>query len=722
MTIKSRITVLVATGSVSLAILMFVGWRACNSLLATMNDIVDDEFIPLVQEQITPLLENDILPVLNKDVHQIQAMNESIKLMLDADRDIYQALTAERAYITASDDEARAAALTEHLDNAKQVIERIQEARKGVTGAKALAYLDQATDKYALWLAASGRVLKLYDNPDTRDEALVSSRSGEAQASFSVFRELLDLSKEQHELDIKDEIARLTKKKELINEKEQLVAESRDSVLAAAEGVRGVARQATLTFLLVGGVAIVTTLVLGYLISTSILRPIGKLLGVSKNVVVGALDRVEISKQHSKDELGELSKAFGEVVTTLLDLNRQTDDLVNAAKNGKLDQRGDSGAFQGAYRDLVAGLNDMVEAFAVPAAAATDAMEQIAKGNLTSRMEGRFCGDFAALQKSINRAVEALAESLAAVAHTGDSVATAAGDMQSGSKQLAAKATQQASALEEVAASLEEMTSMTKQTAGNAVQAKALSDETRLAGDRGNAAMKKLAEAINKIKTSADEQAKIVRTIDDIAFQTNLLALNAAVEAARAGDSGRGFAVVAQEVRNLAQRTAHANSTTSQMIAATCESAEEGVEINQHMNSALDEISTSVEKTNNLIAEIAAAASEQAQGIEQINIAVGEIDNGTQEAASNSQRSLSISTMLSEHVSDLRKTVGRFQFSESTPEVAEAREDVKPTKETRGKSASVANKKAAKKPKPVAPNVGDSALEAYAADLATADV
>ena len=150
--------------------------------------------------------------------------------------------------------------------------------------------------------------------------------------------------------------------------------------------------------------------------------------------------------------------------------------------------------------------------------------------------------------------------------------------------------------------------------------------------------MEGMSSAIGKIKTSADETAKIISTIDEIAFQTNLLAINAAVEAARAGEAGKGFAVVADEVRNLAQRSAEAAKTTSEMISASQKNAEEGVKVSEEVGENLRQIQDSVTKVSSLGNEVAAASREQAQGIDQVNSAVTQMDKVTQQSASNSEQ------------------------------------------------------------------------------------
>ena len=174
--------------------------------------------------------------------------------------------------------------------------------------------------------------------------------------------------------------------------------------------------------------------------------------------------------------------------------------------------------------------------------------------------------------------------------------------------------------------------------------------------------MERMNASIAKIKESSDRTAKIVKTIDEIAMQTNLLALNAAVEAARAGEAGRGFAVVAEEVRSLASRSAQAAKTTSDLISEAVRNSEDGVVISREATTSFARIAEGARKVNELIAEIATAAQEQALGIRQVGDAVGQMDKVTQQNAANAEQSASAAEELSSQASELRAMVSRFRL------------------------------------------------------------
>jgi methyl-accepting chemotaxis protein len=258
------------------------------------------------------------------------------------------------------------------------------------------------------------------------------------------------------------------------------------------------------------------------------------------------------------------------------------------------------------------------------------------------------------ISRGINKVLKRIADSLSAGA---EQTAGAAGQVSAASQSVAEGASEQAASLEETSASLEELSSMTKRNAANADQCNALMAQTKEMVDGMARATDEMSRTISQIKGSSDDTAKIIKTIDEIAFQTNILALNAAVEAARAGEAGAGFAVVADEVRNLAQRSAQAARETAAKIEESVHNANQGVAVAGRVAAALQGTVSNAEKAAQLVGEIAAASKEQAQGIQQVNTAVTQMDKVTQSNAAGAEESAAAAGELTAQAESLKQTV-----------------------------------------------------------------
>ncbi len=258
------------------------------------------------------------------------------------------------------------------------------------------------------------------------------------------------------------------------------------------------------------------------------------------------------------------------------------------------------------------------------------------------------------ITRSVTRPIRSAAESLSVGA---DQTAAAAAQVSTASQSLAEGASEQAASLEETSSSLEEMASTTKRNAESALTVNQLARQARLAAETGVADMRAMSAAMDDMKDSSDDIARIIKTIDDVAFQTNLLALNAAVEAARAGEAGMGFAVVADEVRGLAQRAAHAAKETSAKIEGAIGKTAQGVQLSAKVASSLESIVEKARQVDELAAEVATASQEQSQGIEQVNIAVSQMDKVTQSNAASAEESASAAEELTAQAETLRDAV-----------------------------------------------------------------
>lgn len=285
---------------------------------------------------------------------------------------------------------------------------------------------------------------------------------------------------------------------------------------------------------------------------------------------------------------------------------------------------------------------------------------RIAHGDLTVQFAntGRETGVYAAMRDMAKQ----LQDMVRRVTHAIDQVHTAAADIAQGSSDLAQRTQEQASSLEETASSMEQLTSTVQSGADHAAAAHLLAITARTQAERGSQVVEQAIVAMGAINASSRKINHILTVIDEIAFQTNLLALNAAVEAARVGEQGRGFAVVAGEVRNLAQRSAVAAKEIKNLIQDSIAKIDEGASLVNATGVALDEIVTVINKVNGIVAEMATATREQALGVEQINKAILQVDQVTQQNAALVEQTATASQRMDEQSRELQQLMAFFQL------------------------------------------------------------
>jgi methyl-accepting chemotaxis protein len=287
---------------------------------------------------------------------------------------------------------------------------------------------------------------------------------------------------------------------------------------------------------------------------------------------------------------------------------------------------------------------------------------RIAKGKLENNIVIKSMDETGQLLESLREMAGSLSAIVGEVVNSSTTIAEAASEISNGNASLSQRTEEQASSLEETASSMEEMTGTVKQNADSAAEAKQLADANRKRAATGAEVVHRTVQAMSEINESSTRIADIIGTIDGIAFQTNLLALNAAVEAARAGEQGRGFAVVASEVRSLAQRSADAAKEIKNLIGDSVNKVKAGTELVDESGKTLEEIIEGTQKVADIIAEIAAASIEQASGIDQVNNAVTQMDNMTQDNAALVEEAAAASKSLEDQAANLRNQMSFFKL------------------------------------------------------------
>ncbi|WP_127997133.1 methyl-accepting chemotaxis protein [Piscinibacter defluvii] len=297
-----------------------------------------------------------------------------------------------------------------------------------------------------------------------------------------------------------------------------------------------------------------------------------------------------------------------------------------------------------------------------PMEAARRFAEQVSGGDLTGRLEPRGRDEATRLQQSLLAMQDSLRSLVGQVRHSTDSIATAGSEIASGSQDLSGRTEQAASSLQQTASSIEQLTGTVRHSADSAAQANQLAASAAEVAQRGGSVVSQVVSTMDEINASSRKISDIIGTIDGIAFQTNILALNAAVEAARAGEQGRGFAVVAGEVRSLAQRSAEAAREIKALIGASVQKVDTGSRLVADAGSTMHEIVASVQRVSDIIGEISAASSEQSQGIGQVNGAVSQLDQMTQQNAALVEQSAAAAESLKDQAARLAGVVAGFRL------------------------------------------------------------
>ncbi|AZZ95396.1 methyl-accepting chemotaxis protein [Hahella sp. KA22] len=363
---------------------------------------------------------------------------------------------------------------------------------------------------------------------------------------------------------------------------------------------------------------------------------------------------------------GENDEVIGFVVewrdvTNQVVTEREVQHIVESARKGDLKVQVAMKGKSGFFASLAQGLNELIEVMSSVLEDISSVMGSLSEGDLQGRMREDYEGQYASLAEAVNGSMVRLDNIISQLNQSSESVRASNQEISTGNNQLSERTEKQSSSLEETASSIEELSSNVRNTADNARQADQLANFARSAAAKGGEVTQRTVSSMGEINEASRKIAEIIGVIDDIAFQTNLLALNASVEAARAGDQGRGFAVVATEVRNLAQRSATSAREIKDLIEDSVKKVQTGSHLVDESGKNLDEIILHVKKVSDLISDIASATEEQSSGIEQVNRAVMELDEITQQNAALAEETASSAESSLESVQQMVQLMSFFK-------------------------------------------------------------
>ena len=385
-------------------------------------------------------------------------------------------------------------------------------------------------------------------------------------------------------------------------------------------------------------------------ITRKAVTPINGMTRYMRQLAAGDLSR-ETPYQSRSDEIGDMAKSVAVFRDAMIAQLRAEKELGNERAAAEV-ERAKSEAATGASMGQLAFVVEAMDG----------ALRSLARGDLVFRLLAPFADQYEKLRKDFNGAVDQLQHTMTSIGATTQAVSATAGEVAQASDDLSRRTEQQAASLEQTAAALDQITATVGRTAEGADEARKVVAESKADAETSGAVVRETITAMHGIEKSSREIGDVIGLIDEIAFQTNLLALNAGIEAVRAGDAGRGSAVVATEVRALAQRSTAAAKVIKDLVLASDQQVESGVKLVGGTGQALGRIVSQVDRLNMLVGEMAASAREQASALAEVNTAVNQMDQMTQQNAAMVEQTTAGSHNLAREAGELAQLVGLFQL------------------------------------------------------------
>ncbi|UUO07566.1 methyl-accepting chemotaxis protein [Blastopirellula sp. J2-11] len=612
MSIKRKIIVQVTLSCLALAFIAGLGWRTSSYLLGQLDRVVDEKFVHLIDNEIAPLIEDEMLPVINKDLPELRQMQESIELMLQADRDVHQAIIAEKMALAASNEEQFATAKATQEENIEQADQRLRLAAEGMNDPEVRVVYDGLMAKFKLWTEASRKIFTDAEKEDQKAEVREASDYGYGLASFSDFRGRLDAVTEAQEASLARTRAKLEAKQERIALKRAQANDARDNVLATAVEIRAEAAQNIWVLCTLGVISIVAMLVCGWLIARSILNPLIATTKMLDEIAQGDGDLTQRLPENKHDELGRLAGSFNLFVSKIQEIVRELMGDTHTLSN-------------------------------------SSQMLQTTSGRMTEGAEN--------------------------TQRQSTSVAAAAEEMSVNMESISTTTSEMNRTIESVAAAVEEMTSSIVEIARNAENATNTSREASQLVEASNTTVSALGQAAIEIGKVTEVIQEIAEQTNLLALNATIEAARAgdagkgfAVVATEVKDLARQTATATEDIRQRISRIQDSSQNAVDSIGRVLGVIQNVDSVSRSIAAAVEEqsiatkeISRNLSNASTNVRGVTVSLEQSTQASTEVSRNIVGVKKSADDAADDSAQTRNVSLELTRVADKIQKMVGQFR-------------------------------------------------------------